>query len=103
MRSRVFGHFCQCMYSLTHSLAAGVDFSTDGFPKQVTIAAGQTSVQFEVRVINDLIVERDEQFQVSFTYSGGQPGVVVRPGFDEANITIKNDDGWFVSIHLQGV
>ena len=91
--SRVFGHFFQCMYSLAPLLTAGVDFSTDGFPKQVTIPAGQTSVQFEVRVINDLTVERDEQFQVTFTYSGGQPGVVVRPGFDEANITIKNDDG----------
>ena len=93
MRSRVFGQFCQCMYSLARLLTAGVDFSTDGFPKQVTIPAGQTSAQFEVRVINDLIVERDEQFQVSFTYSGGQPGVVVRPGFDEAMITIENDDG----------
>ena len=81
------------MYSITRSLTAGVDFSIDGFPKQVTVPAGQTSVQFAVRVINDLIVERDEQFQVSFTYSGGQPGVVVRPGFDEAIITIENDDG----------
>ena len=93
MRSRVFGQFCQCMYSLAHLLTAGVDFSTDGFPKQVTIPAGQRSVQFEVRVINDLIVERDELFKVSFTYSGGQPGVVVRPGFEEAMFTIRNDDG----------
>ena len=81
------------MYSLAPLFTAGVDFSTDGFPKQVTIPAGQTSVQFEVRVINDLIVESDEQFQVSFTYSGGQPGVVVRPDFAEVNITIRNDDG----------
>ena len=92
-RSRVFGQFCQCMYILTRLLTAGVDFSTDGFPKQVTIPAGQTSAQFEVRVINDLIVEREEQFHVSFTYSGGQPGVIVRPGFDEASIIIENDDG----------
>ena len=74
-------------------LTAGVDFSTAGFPRQVTILAGQTSVQFNITVIDDLIVERDERFQVSFTYSGGQPGVAVRPGFDEANITIRNDDG----------
>ena len=74
-------------------LTAGVDFSTDEFPTQVTIAAGQTSVQFNISVLDELIVERDEQFQVSFTYSGGQPGAVVRPGFDEANITIENDDG----------
>ena len=74
-------------------LTAGVDFSTDGFPTQVTIPAGQTSVQFNISVIDELLVERDEQFQVSFTYSGSQPGVVVRPDFDEANITIKNDDG----------
>ena len=92
MCSRVFGQFCQCMYSLVLLPTAGVDFSTDGFPKQVTIPAGQTSAQFEVRVINDLIVERDEQFQVSFTYSGSQPGVVVNPDFDEAMITIRNDD-----------
>ena len=59
----------------------------------MTIPAGQTSVQFKVTVINELIVERVEQFQISFTYSGGQPGVIVRPGFDQANITIKNDDG----------
>ena len=93
MRSRVFGQFCQCMCSLAHLLTAGVDFSIDGFPKQVTIPAGQASAQFEVRVINDLIVEGDEQFQVWFTYSGGQPGVVVRPGFDATKITIINDDG----------
>ena len=59
----------------------------------MTIPAGQTSVQFNITVIDDLIVERDEQFQVSFTYFGGQPGVAVIPGFDEANITIRNDDG----------
>ena len=58
----------------------------------MTIPAGQTTVQFNISVVDELIVERDEQFQVSFTYSGGQPGVVVRPGFDEANITIRNDD-----------
>ena len=59
----------------------------------MTVPAGQTSVQFSVTLVNELIVERDEQFQVSFTYSGGQPGVIVRPGFDKANITIRNDDG----------
>ena len=59
----------------------------------MTIPAGQTSVQFNISVIDELLVERDEQFQVSFTYSGSQPGVVVRPGFDEAMITIENDDG----------
>ena len=59
----------------------------------MTIPAGQTSVQFNISVIDELLVERDERFQVSFTYSGGQPGVVVRPDFDEANITIENDDG----------
>ena len=74
-------------------LTAGVDFSTTGFPRQVTIPAGQTRVQFNISVVDELIVERDEQFQVSFTYSGGQPGVVVRPNFDEANITIINDNG----------
>ena len=72
---------------------AGVDFSTSGFPRLVTIPARQTNVQFIVRVINELIVERDEQFQVSFTYSGGQRGVVVNSDFDEAIITIRNDDG----------
>ena len=74
-------------------LTAGVDFSTTGLPRHVTIPAAQTSVQFNISVSDELIVERDEQFQVSFTYSGGQTGVVVRPGFDEANITIRNDDG----------
>ena len=73
-------------------LTAGVDFSTAGFPRQVTIPARQTTVQFKVRVINELIVERDEQFQVSFSYSGGQRGVVVNSDFDEAIITIRNDD-----------
>ena len=74
-------------------LTAGVDFSTAGFPRQVTIPSGQTTVQLNVSVIDELIVERDEQFQVSFTYSGGQPGVVVNQDFDEAIITIRNDDG----------
>ena len=72
--------------------AAGFDFSTAGFPRQVTIPARQTTVQFIVRVINELIVERDEQFQVSFSCSGGQQGVVVNSDFDEAIITIRNDD-----------
>ena len=76
-----------------HPLTAGVDFSTAGFPRQVIIRSGQISVQFNISVIDELLVERDEQFQVSFTYSGSQPGVVVRPDFDEANITIENDDG----------
>ena len=79
--------------SIKFPSGAGVDFSTVGFPRQVTIPAGQTSVQFNIPVIDELIVERDEHFQVSFTYSGSQPGVVVRPDFDEAIITIKNDDG----------
>ena len=70
-----------------------VDFLTAGFPRQEAISAGQTSVQINISVINDLIVERDEQFQVSFTYSSSQPGVVVNQDFDEANITIRNDDG----------
>ena len=58
----------------------------------MTIAARQTTVQFKVWVINELIVERDEQFQVSFTYSGSQRGLVVNSDFDEAIITIRNDD-----------
>ena len=74
-------------------LTAGVDFSAAGFPRQVTIPAGQTTVQFNISVIDELIVESDELFQVSFTYSGGQPGVVVNQDFDEARITIRNDDG----------
>ena len=74
-------------------LTADVDFSTAGFPTQVTIPAGQTSVQFNIAVIDELLVERDEQFQVSFTYSGDQQGVIVAPDYDKANITIRNDDG----------
>ena len=81
------------IYCFPFPSGAGVDFSTAGFPRQVTIPAGQTAVQLNISVVDELIVERDEQFQVSFTYSGRQPGVVVRPGFDEANITIRNDDG----------
>ena len=84
---------CSFNLLLPIPLTADVDFSTAGFPRQVTIPAGQTSVQFNITVIDDLIVERDEQFQVSFTYSGGQPGVAVRPRFDEATVTIRNDDG----------
>ena len=78
-----------------NSLTAGVDFSTTGLPTQMTIPAGQTTLQLNISVTDELVVERDERFQVSFTYSGGQRGVVVRTGFDEANITIKNDDGQF--------
>ena len=74
-------------------LTAGVDFSTAGFPRQVTIPAGQTTVRFNISVVDELLVERDEQFQVSFTYSDDQQGVVVRPGFDEGRITIRSDDG----------
>ena len=84
-------YFISCFHQIL--LTAGVDFSTAGFPAQVTIPAGQTTVQLTISVIDELIVERDEHFQVFFTYSGGQPGVVVRPDFDEAIITIENDDG----------
>ena len=59
----------------------------------MTIPSGQTTVQLKISVVDDFIMERDEQFQVSFTYPGGQPGVVVRPDFDEAIITIENGDG----------
>ena len=86
-------YFISCFHQIL--LTAGVDFSTAGFPRQVTIPAGQTTVQFNISVVDDLIVERDEQFQVSFTYPGSQPGVVVNQDFDEANITIRNDDGQF--------
>ena len=75
---------------------AGIDFSTAGVPQQVTIPPGQTSVQFTVTVIDELIVERDELFHLSFTYSGGQAGVKVRSGFDQTNITIRNDDGTYI-------
>ena len=61
----------------------------------MTIPAGQTSVQFNIPVVDELIVEREEQFQVSFTYSGDQPGVEVNQDSDEAHITIRNDDGQF--------
>ena len=60
---------------------------------QVTIPSWQTSVQFTVSVINELIVEKDELFQVTITCSDGQPGVEVRTDFEKANITISNDDG----------
>ena len=80
-------------HSYSFPSGAGVDFSAAGFPTQVTIPANQTSVQFNISVIDELIVERDEQFQASFTYSGSQPGVVVRTDMDEASITIRNDDG----------
>ena len=83
----------QLLLPINYSLAAGIDFSTAGFPRQVTIPAGQTTVQINISVVDELIVERDEQFQVSFTYSGGQTGVVVNSDFDEAIITIRNDDG----------
>ena len=35
---------------------------------------------------------------ICILHSGGQPGVVVRPGVDEANITIENDDGYVVQV-----
>ena len=79
-------------------LTADVDFSTAGFPQIVTIPAGETSVQFTVTVIDEQIVERDEQFQLSLTYSDGQPGVELITGFDRADITIKNDDGKFICV-----
>ncbi len=79
-------------YCFPFPSGAGVDFFTAGFPRQVTIPAGQTSVRFNISVRDELLVERDEQFQVSFTYSGSQPGVVVNSDFDEAIITIENDD-----------
>ena len=85
--------FCSFNWLLLIPLTAGVDFPTAGFLEPVAIPAGQTSTQFDVTVIDELIVERDEQFQVSFTYSGSQPKVTMRPGFDEATITIRNDDG----------
>nr|WNS50027.1 Na-Ca exchanger/integrin-beta4-like protein [Halisarca dujardinii] len=72
--------------------AAGVDFESSGFPRFVTIPAGQTSVSFPVLVIDEGIVEKDEGFIVSFSYTAGQPGVSVTPGFDQGAITIRNDD-----------
>ena len=42
----------------------------------------------------------DEKFRVFFNYSGTQPGVSVTPGFDEAVVEIKNDDGRYQIIHV---
>ena len=93
-------HVNERLYSLYLLLpilpTADVDFSTARFPQVVTILAGQTSVQFTVIVIDELIVEKDELFQLSLIYTEGQPGVDIRTGFDKANITIKNDDGKLV-------
>ena len=72
---------------------AGVDYLTDGFPREITIPAGQTSFSFPILVNNEGIVEQDEKFLVSFSYTAGQPGVTVTPGFDQATVTIWNDDG----------
>jgi hypothetical protein len=71
---------------------AGVDYLTDGFPREITIPAGQTSFSFPILVNNEGIVEQDEKFLVSFSYTAGQPGVTVTPGFDQATVTIWNDD-----------
>ena len=68
----------------------GVDYASG--PYMVEIPAGQTSVKFNISIIEDTILESNEYFILAIT-STSLPNKISPGGFDRTNITIVEDDG----------
>ena len=69
---------------------AGVDY--DSGPHTITFPAGVTRVSFEVPITNDIILEKDEEFDLIINSSSLPIGVSdSHPSL--ATVTIVDDDG----------
>ena len=76
----------QCYYSCT---IGGDDYISG--PYMVTFTAGQTSVSFDVGIINDNTLEANEDFTLTIGSSILNDFRVGDPG--SVTVTIVNDDG----------
>ena len=60
-------------------------------PYTVTIPAGQTTATFNVAITDDMILEEDENFMLTFDPSS-LPDGITRGTPGEATVTIVDDD-----------
>ena len=68
----------------------GVDYESG--PYRVTILAGQLSVQFDIAIKDDNILEGNENFDLTINATS-LPDCVVVTGPNQATITILDNDG----------
>ena len=61
----------------------------------MVVPASSLGACVNITILDDLIVERDEEFTVNLTYNGGQTGVTLKTS-QTAVVTIFNDDSEFV-------
>ena len=61
-------------------------------PYTVTIPAGVTTVPFDVQIIDDMILENDEDFDL-IIIPGSLPDNVTRGNPGRTTVTIADDDG----------
>jgi len=71
-------------------VTGGLDY--DSGPYMVRFSAGVTSVLINVSIINDVIMEHDENFDLTIN-SSSLPSDVVVANPHKATVTIVNDDG----------
>ena len=68
----------------------GVDYESG--PYRVIIPAGQLSVQFDISIKDDNILEGDENFDLTINATS-LPDYVVVTGPNQATVTILDNDG----------
>lgn len=61
-------------------------------PYNVEISAGQTTFPFNVSIINDSILEKNESFLIIIV-SGSLPNRIHRGNIGSTNVTIVDNDG----------
>ena len=76
-----------------HSLYTGGDVDYGSGPYNVTFPAGTTTVQFDVTINGDKILERDEDFLLTINTSSLPNRVMVVEFNNQATVIIKDDDG----------
>ena len=77
-------------FSNTYIIIEGDDYEPGPF--NVTIPAGETSVPFNISIIDDNVFERNETFNISVDSSSLPSRVLVQPDC-VLMITIVDDDG----------
>ena len=75
----------------------GVDYGSG--PYTVTIPAGQTSVSFDVAIIDDNILETTEDFTLTIIQSSLPTGVTRDNPF-RATVTIQDNDREYLKDHV---
>ena len=78
-------------------ILGGVDYDTG--PYIVVFPAGITSATFNVTIINDNILERDEEFHLNITSPPTASKVILGQN-NQVRIDIINDDSKYIAILL---